>query len=191
MPFGLCNAPATFQRLMETVLVGLTRSCCLVYLDDVMVIGKSFSEHLTNLRRVFERFREANLKLKPEKCYSAGNEVLYLGYVVSRQGVSADPTKIEAVQRFPQPSDVRSLCSFLGLTSYYRRFTQNFSTVASPLYALTRKDVEFLWEPIHQDAFCHLKQLLINAPVLAFPDFTQDFVLEMDASGVGLGAILA
>ena len=191
MPFGLCNVPATFQRLMETVLAGLTRSCCLVYLDDVMVIGKSFSEHLTNLRRVFERFREANLKLKPEKCYLAGNKVLYLGYVVSRQGVSADPTKIEAVQRFPQPSDVRSLRSFLGLTSYYRRFIQNFSTVASPLYALTRKDVEFLWEPIHQDAFCHLKQLLINAPVLAFPDFTQDFVLETDASGMGLGAILA
>ena len=131
------------------------------------------------------------MKLKPEKCYLVGNEVLYLGYVVSRQGVSADPTKIEAVQRFPQSSDMRSLYFFLVLPSYYRRFIQNFSTVASPVYALTRKDVEFLWEPVHQDAICHLKQLLINAPVLAFPDFTQDFVLETDVSGVGLGAIFA
>ena len=95
MPFGLSNAPATFSRLMETVLVGLNRNCCLVYLDDVLVIGKSFSEHLLNLRKVFERFREANLKLKPEKCCLASDEVLYLGYVVSRNGISADPIKVK------------------------------------------------------------------------------------------------
>ena len=191
MPFGLSNAPATFSRLMETVLVGLNRNCCLVYLDDVLVIGKSFSEHLLNLRKVFERFREANLKLKPEKCCLASDEVLYLGYVVSRNGISADPIKVESVKNFPQPNDLKSLRSFLGLASYYRRFIQNFSRVAGPLYELTRKDVEFLWKPIHDEVFCQLKQLLINAPVLAFPDFTKDFILETDASGVGLGAILA
>ena len=191
MPFGLCNAPSTFQRLMETVLAGLTRSCCLVYLDDVMVIGKNFFEHLDNLRNVFERFRIANLKLKPEKCCLAGSEVLYLGYVVSREGILADPAKIDAVKNFPQPFDVRSLRSFLGLASYYRRFIENFSSVASPLYELTRKDVGFSWESIHHNAFCKLKQLLISAPVLAFPDFARGFILETDASGVGLGAILA
>ena len=191
MPFGLSNAPATFSRLMETVLVGLNRSCCLVYLDDVLVIGKSFSEHLLNLRKVFERFHEANLKLKPEKCCLASDEVLYLGYVVSRNGILADPIKAESVKNFPQPNDLKSLQSFLGLASYYRRFIQKFSRVAGPLYELTRKDVEFLWKPIHDEVFCQLKQLLINAPVLAFPDFTKGFILETDASGVGLCAILA
>ena len=127
-----------------------------MYLDDVMVIAKRFSQHLTNPKRVFERFCEANLKRKPEKCYLAGNEVLYLRYVVSRQDVSADPTKIEAVQIFPQPSNVRSLRSFFGLALYYRRFIQKFSTVASTLYALAWKVVEFLWKPVHQDAVCHL-----------------------------------
>ena len=158
MPFGLCNAPSTFQRLMETILAGLTRSCCLVYLDDVMVIGKNFLEHLDNLRNVFARFRIANLKLKPEKCCLAGSEVLYLGYVVSREGILADPAKIDAVKNFPQPFDVRSLRSFLGLASYYRRFIENFSSVASPLYELTRKDVGFSWESIHHNAFCKSKQ---------------------------------
>ena len=109
MPFGLCNAPSTFHRLMETVLAGLTRSCYLVYLDDVMVIGKNFSEQLNNLRNVVERFRIANLKLKPEKCCLAGSEVLYLGYVVSREGILVDPAKIDAVKIFHQPFDVRSL----------------------------------------------------------------------------------
>ena len=94
---------------METVLAGVIRSCYLAYLDDVMVIGKSFSEHLNNLKKAFERFRMANLKLKPEKCCLAGNEVLYLGYVVSRDGILADPAKIDAVKDFPQLFDVRSL----------------------------------------------------------------------------------
>ena len=156
-----------------------------------MVIGKNFSEHLNNLRNVFERFRIVNLKLKPEKCYLAGSEVLYLGYVVFREGFLVDPTKIDEVKNFLQPFDVRSLRSFLGLASYYRRFIENFSSVASSLYKLTRKDVEFLWEPVHHNAFCKLKQLLISAPVLAFPDFARGFIMETDSSGVGLGAILA
>ena len=121
----------------------------------------------------------------------AGSEALYLGYIVSRDGISADLAKIDTVKNFPQPFDVKSLRSFLGLASYYRRFIENFSKVASPLYALTWKDAEFLWEPVHHKAFCTLKPLLINAPVLAFPDFTRGFILETDASGAGLGAILA
>ena len=117
MPFGLCNGPSTFQRLMESVLMGLSRSRCMVYLDDVMVIGRNFTEHLENLREVFGRFRQANLKLQPEKCFL---EVLYLGYVVSRKGISADVQKVEAVRSFPRPTNLTSLRSFLGLASYYR-----------------------------------------------------------------------
>ena len=100
MPFGLCNGPTTFQRLMESVLVGLLRKCCMIYLDDVLIIGKNFAEHLTNMRKVFDRFRLANLKLKPTKCSLAGTEVTYLGYMISRTGISADPQKVEAVQNF-------------------------------------------------------------------------------------------
>ena len=121
MPFGLCNEPSTFQRLMESVLMGLSRSRCMVYLDDVMVIGRNFTEHLENVWEVFERFRQANLKLKPEKCFLASSEVLYLGYVVvSREGISADVQKVEAVRSFPRLTNLTSLRSFLGLASYYQ-----------------------------------------------------------------------
>ena len=191
MPFGLCNGPSTFQRLMESVLMGLSQSRCMVYLDDVMVIGRNFTEHLENLWEVFGRFRWANLKLKPEKCFLASSKVLYLGYVVSREGISADVQKVEAVRSFPRPTNLTSLRSFLGLASYYRRFILNFSTVASPLYALTQKDAEFFLGQSEQVAFDHLKQILIDSPVLAFPNFDQEFILETDASGVGLGPILA
>ena len=116
---------------------------------------------------------------------------MYLGYVVSKEGISADIKKVEAVQCFPQPHDLTSLRSFLGLASYYRRFVPDFSTVANPLYALTRKNIEFSWGQAQENAFQNLKQLLTQAPVLAFPNFDQEFILETDASGVGLGAILA
>ncbi len=191
MPFGLCNAPATFQRLMETVLAGLARDACMVYMDDILVIGKTYEEHLDNLRRVLDRLREAGLKLKPEKCSFGKGEVAYLGYVVSKDGLSPDPGKIKAIQEFPQPLDLKSLRSFLGLATYYRRFIPQFSVVASPLHALTRKNASFVWDPVCEKAFCHLKTLLTTAPVLAFPNFTRDFLLETDASGLGLGAVLA
>ena len=191
MPFGQCNVPATFQRFMETILAGVTRECCMAYLDDVLVIGKNFHEHLENLRRVFQRLRGAGLKLKPRKCAFSRREVEYLGYVASVDGISADKKKVKAIQEFPQPRDVKSLRSFLGLASYYRRFIPKFSSVAGPLYALTKKDVVYEWDKGCQDAFEKLKQLLTEAPVLAFPDFPHEFILETDASGAGLGAVLA
>lgn len=191
MPFGLCNAPATFQRLMETALAGLARDSCMVYLDNILVIGRSFNEHLQNLKQVFQRLRHAGLRLKPAKCHLLAQQVEYLGYVVTKHGISADPKKLEAIQSFPVPSDLRSLRSFLGLASYYRRFMPSFSKVANPLFALTKKDMTFEWTPSCQEAFDTLKRLLTEAPVLAFPQFGQGFVLETDASGTGLGAVLA
>ena len=190
MPFGLCNAPATFQRLMEAVLVGLAREKCVVYLDDILVMGKTFEEHLDNLAQVLSRLRQAGLKLKPKKCHLAKRRVCYLGYVVSSEGISADPAKVEAVKNFATPADVRQLRSFLGLASYYRRFIPAFSKVATPLFALTRKDALFRWDEQCQKSFDHLKDLLIQAPLLVFPDFAKPFVLETDASGQGLGAVL-
>ena len=200
IPFGLYIGPATFQQLMETVLVGLLRSCCMVYLDDVLVAGTSFAEHLINLRKVFNRICDANLKLKPSKCSLAGSEVVYSGYTASRTGISADPRKVEAVQNFPIPQDVTSLCSFLGLSSYYCCFIPGFSTIAGPFFALTQKmqisfgdtkNADIVWGQSQEASFCQLKKLLIHTPVLVCPDFNQQFILETDASGKGLGAILA
>ena len=191
MPFGLCNAPATFQRLMETVLAGLARESCMVYLDDILVIGKSFDEHLQNLRRVFTRLREAGLSLKPRKCRLGMHSVEYLGYVVTEAGIAADPKKVTAVCDFPIPKDLKALRSFVGLASYYRRFIPSFSRVAAPLFELTKKDMPFLWSAKCQSAFESLKQALTQAPVLTFPRFDTGFLLETDASGVGLGAVLA
>ena len=190
MPFGLCNVPATFQRLMETVLEGLTRKQCFVYLDDILVISSTWEEHLQNLHLVFERLHEAGLRLKPRKCAFALREVTYLGHVISEAGISVDPSKVEKIWSYPTPTNLKSLRQFLGIASYYRRFTPQFSKVAEPLYALTRKNTPFVWSSSCEEAFVRLKELLTSPPVLAFPNFEQPFILETDASGLGLGAVL-
>ena len=138
-----------------------------------------------------ERLRSANLKLKSKKCRLAEREVEYLGYVISEDGLSTDPEKIRAVHEFPVPHDVKTLRSFLGLASYYRRFVPNFSAVARPLRTLTKKEVPFDWTESCQESFVRLKELLTTSPILVLPDFQRDFMLETDASGQGLGAILA
>jgi hypothetical protein len=122
MPFGLCNAPATFQRLMDMVLAGVKWSRCLVYLDDIIVMGKSFRHHLLNLRVVMDKLREAGLKMKLSKCAFFRKEVLYLGHKISREGISTDPSKVDAVNKWPTPATVQELQKFLGLTGYYKRY---------------------------------------------------------------------
>lgn len=144
MPFGLSNAPATFQSLMCTVLSGLNYVTCLVYVDDIIVFSKTFDEHLQRLREVFVRLQNANLKINTEKCHFLKDSVEFLGHIVSRRGVEADPKKVEAVKNFPQPRDVTDLQSFLGLAGYYRKFIKDFGSVADPLYELTKKGVDFV-----------------------------------------------
>lgn len=133
----------------------------------------------------------AGLKLKPSKCKLLHREVNFLGYLVSAEGVATDTDKVSAVENFPRPKDLKSLRSFLGLTSYYRRFVPRYSTVAQPLYTLTRKDEPFYWSDECEEAFRRLKISLITAPVLAYPLFDRNFLLETDASGAGLGAVLS
>ena len=193
MPFGLCNAPATFQRIMQKILVGLEWKNCFVYLDDVLVASKRYEEHLKHLREVFERLHKANLKLKPKKCCFLRPEVHFLGHVISREGIRPDPMKTEKVRNYPQPVDMTGLRRFLGLASYYRRFVPGFATVAAPLHKLTKKNVVFEWSAECEKSFVCLKELLTTPPVLAYPKFgpSRTFILETDASTVGLGAILS
>ena len=139
MPFGLCNAPATFERLMEMILQGLLWKRCLVYIDDIIVYGKTFPETLQNLKMVFKRLRDAGLKLKPKKCELFTKEILYLGFRVSGEGVKPDPGKIEAVTDWPRPYSVTDVRAFLGFANYHRRFIQDFAQIAKPLQLLTNK----------------------------------------------------
>ena len=193
MPFGLCNAPATFERLMEKVLRGLQWETCLVYLDDIIVLGRTFDEALGNLATVFSRLHDAGLKLKPKKCDLLREKVAFLGHVVGCDGVQCDPKKIEAVRDWKVPSSVTEVKSFMGLASYYRKFIQDFSKVAEPLNALTKKVQEFQWTERCQEAFELLKAKLTEAPILSYPSHSEEdlFILDTDASDVGVGAVLS
>ena len=198
IPFGLTNAPATFQRLMESCLGELHLNWCIIYLDDIIVFSRTPEEHIHRLRAVFEKLKAAGLKLKPSKCDFFKKEIKYLGHVVSKQGVSSDPDKIKAVTEWPQPTTVTEVRSFLGFVSYYRRFIPNFSKVAKPLNQLLqnlegspsqKKKFKVQWGPEQQEAFEALQRLCTESPVLAYADFKAPFILHTDASGEGLGAV--
>jgi len=191
MPFGLCNAPATFQRLMDTVLSGLNLEICLAYLDDIIVFSTDLESHLTRLTQLFEKLREANLKLKPSKCCLLQKKVAFLGYVISQKGVETDPGKIEAIANWPVPTNLRQSRAFVGLCQYYRRFVPNFSEIAKPLHELTKKGVRFHWSDECQQAFDKLKSTLAGAPVLALPRDEGNFILDCDASETAIGAVLS
>lgn len=191
MPFGLCNAPATFSRMMQLVLGGFQWTKCLCYLDDVIVFGTTFQTALANLQEIFECLRQANLTLKTKKCTLFQTEVEYLGHIVSEAGISCNPEKLKAVAEWPQPINVSEVRSFLGLAGYYRRFIPHFSSIVSPLTALTSKTKKFQWDSQCQEAFENLKGLLTSAPILAYPNNQGDFILDTDASNTGLGAVLS
>ena len=192
MPFGLCNAPATFQRLMKRVLMGLQWEQCLVYLDDIIVFGATFEETLKRLRTVMECLEAAGLKLKPSKCKWFQRSVHYLGHVVSGEGIKCDPEKISQVVKWPMPTTITQIRGFLGLASYYRKFIPSFSELAGPLTNLTRKDVPFEWTDHCQDAFEALKSKLTTAPVLSYPMPEEgSFILDTDASNQSIGAVLS
>ena len=190
MSFGLCNAPATFERMMEIILSGLHWEICLLYIDDVIIFADNFEQHMERLSEVLSRLQTAGLKLSPQKCQLFKTQVCFLGHVVSEKGISTDPAKIKAVEQW-SPTDVHQVRSFLGLCSYYRRFVEGFATIAKPLHKLTEKNVPFRWTEECQTAFMKLKQALCSSPILCYPTTRQNFVLDTDASGVGIGAVLS
>ncbi|KAK3106184.1 hypothetical protein FSP39_014461 [Pinctada imbricata] len=191
LPMGLKNSPATFQRLMETVLRGSNFKFCLIYLDDIIVYSRTFPEHLKHLKEVFERLRSSGLKLNPGKCSFARKEIKYLGHKVSATGISPDPEKINSVKNYPTPKSVKQIRAFLGLSGYYRKFINNYAATASPLYNLTKKNVNFTWDDKCEAAFQHLKDALTSPPILAYPDFEKPFRLYTDASSFAVGGVLA
>ncbi|MEW8546534.1 MAG: reverse transcriptase domain-containing protein [Candidatus Thiodiazotropha sp.] len=192
LPFGLINSPSVFERLMERVFAGLTFLILLIYLDDIIVYSKTFEEHLENLKTVFERLKGANLKLNPKKCNLLCNKVAFLGHEVSEQGIATDPAKIESVRDWPEPKSATEARQFVGLASYYRKFIPNFATICKPLHKLTEKNTKFVWNDHCQIAFNNLKQQLTTAPILSYPLLQgQTFLLDCDASNVGVGAVLS
>jgi predicted aspartyl protease len=191
MPFGLCNAGATFQRLMDVIMSGLNFDICLVYLDDIVLFSSTVEEHFSRLKLLLVRLRDANLKLKPSKCELFRRQVEFLGHVVSGEGIATSPSKIQAVSEWPTPRSVKDVRAFIGLASYYRRFVQGFAEVAAPLHALTGKEQSFLWDDRCQVAFQQLKQALTVAPVLAMPLDGEPYILDTDDSNHGIGAVLS
>jgi hypothetical protein len=190
LPMGLANAPSQFQRLMDLVLAGLLWDSCLVFLDDIIVMSGTFEEHLIRLGAVFERMNKARLKLKASKCQLFRSKVKFLGHVVSAGGISADPEKVRAIEEWPRPQNLHQLRSFVGLSSYYRRFIARYADIARPLHMLTEKGQPFVWKEEQEQAFIKLKRCLMSAPTLASPCDDGEYVLDTDASLYRLGAVL-
>lgn len=191
MPFGLKNAPSTFQRVMDNVLQGLQGRTCLCYMDDIVIFSSSLQEHIKNLKQVFMRLKQANLKIQLDKSEFMHKELIFLGHIITREGVKPNPTKIEAVKNFPIPKTAKQIKSFLGLLGYYRKFIRNFAEITKPMTTCLRKDKKIILNEEYISCFTKCKQLLCEEPILQYPDFTQPFKLTTDASNFALGAILS
>ena len=189
MPFGLTNAPATFQALMNEVLGPFLRRFVLVFFDDILIYSTSWTDHLKHVKAVFQLLRQHHLCVKRSKCSFGASSVGYLGHIISENGVAMDPTKVAAMEAWPQPRTIRALRGFLGLTRYYQKFIASYGAVASPLTALLKKEA-FSWSKDAERAFLDLKRALMPAPLLQLLDFSQKFVVDCDASGSRFGAVL-
>ena len=197
MPYGLCNAPATFQRLMQNCLGELNLTYALIYLDDVIVFSRTEEEHLTRLRAVFERFREHGLKLKPSKCHFLWKEIAFLGHKVLEEGMKPGDEGLKSIAEMAPPHNYTEIRRFLGATGFFRCFIKNYARIARPLNYLLEGEAS-KWKtqlvdlpPEAVEAFNLLKPKCVTAPVLAFVDFEKPFLLETDTSSCGLGAVLS
>ena len=190
MPFGLVNAPTTYQTMMNKVLRGLNWDILLVYMDDIIIFSSNFETHLEHLQKVFTRIVETNLTLNPKKCTFGAQKVLYLGHFISEKGVEVNHDKVKAISSFPQPKTVKQVREFLGMTNYYRKFIKGYSNISSPMYTLLKSDSKFEWTEECSQAFETLKLALINAPVLTHPNMKKPFILSTDASYNGVGYVL-
>ncbi len=191
MPFGLTGAPAVFSRLMDKVLDGLIGKRCLVYLDNVIIYGSMFEETLANLKLVMTRLLEDNLLAKARKCELFEMSIAFLGHVVSEEGITTDPTKVEKICNLSAPKDKGGVRSILGLGNYYKRFIKSYCVITAPLQELFKKSVHFRRDDEQEDDFIKLKEALCKAPVLAYPNPDVLYIVETDASNLAIGAVLS
>ena len=193
MPFGLCNAPGTFERLMETVLRGMQWERAVLYLDDIIIFSETIEDHMQRVEEILISLKQANLMLKPSKCHFFKRQVEFLGHIVSQKGVETDPKKIKDVKEWPIPRRVKDVRSFLGLTGYYRRFIKDYGSIAKPLHELTEKNTAFEWTKARNEAFEKLKVALTSSPILGYPstEVKDRFILDTDASNCHIGAVLS
>lgn len=192
LPFGLCNAPATFQRLMNSVLAEFIGKILFVYLDDIIIFSTSLQEHLDSINKVFAKLREANLKIQLDKCEFMKRETEFLGHIITDKGVKTNPKKVEAVKNFPVPKTQTKIKGFLGLSGFYRKFIKDYAAIAKPLTNCLKKDQKInIHDKNFLKAFNKLKALLISDPILAYPDFEKKFLLTTDASNYAIGAVLS
>lgn len=189
MPFGLCNAPSTFQSAMNTLFKPLIRRFVQVFFDDILVYSASLDDHVTHLREVLSILKANSFFAKLSKCEFGRETIAYLGHVITKKGVEVDQEKIKAVKEWPIPTNTKKLRGFLGLTGYYRKFVARYAHLAAPLTSLLRKEA-FLWTPEASVAFAALKDALTSTPALALPDFSKQFTVQTDASSIGIGAVL-
>ncbi|KAI4313094.1 hypothetical protein MLD38_037866 [Melastoma candidum] len=190
MPFGLTNAPSTFMRLMNHVLRAYIGKFVVVYFDDILIFSKNEHDHVNHLRSVLEALRHEKLYANLKKCEFFLESVVFLGFVVCSRGVEVDEEKVRAIREWPTPTTISEVRSFHGLAGFYRRFVRDFSTIASPLTDIIKKDVGFRWGTEQEKAFKTLKEKLSSAPLLMLPDFSKPFEIECDASGIGIGSVL-
>ncbi|XP_060967115.1 uncharacterized protein LOC133035345 [Cannabis sativa] len=190
MPFGLTNAPAAFMDLMNRVFRPFLDKFVVVFIDDILVYSKTREDHAEHLTTVLQTLRDHQLYAKKEKCEFWMTSVKFLGHVISQDGITVDPAKIDSILQWERPKNVTEVRSFLGLVGYYRRFVENFSRIAMPLTKLTRKEVKFMWDDSCEEAFRELKERLTSAPVLTVPNSEEPYVVFTDASGTGLGGVL-
>lgn len=191
LPFGLTSAPSAFQKMMNTVLAGLNWIQCMVYLDDILIFSSDFDQHLSTIDKVCSRLEGAGLKMKLKKCEWARSELNYLGHVINSKGKMPDPKQISAIKEIAPPQCVKDIESFLGKVGYYHKFVKDFSHLAQPLNKLKKKNAVWEWGPEQQKSFETLRDKLCELPILRHPDFTREFLLQTDASGYGLGAVLS
>lgn len=190
MPFGLHAAPATFQSLLDRVIVNDFNEFATAYLDDIIVFSKTFEEHLRHVQLVLERLSSANLKINVEKSTFCKDELKYLGHIIGNSGIKTDPEKVQAIKELPPPKDVSGVRRILGMVTWYAKFIENFTLVVRPLQELLKKSVKFEWKTEHQNGLDAIKSKMTNAPMIACPDYDHPFYLQTDASNVGLGAVL-
>lgn len=190
MPFGLTNAPAVFMDLMNRVFHEYLDQFIVVFIDDILIYSKSREEHEKHLSLVLQRLREKKLCAKFSKCEFWLNQVIFLGHTVSKEGISVDPSKVQAILEWQKPRTVKEIRSFLGLAGYYRRFVAGFAQLVKPLTALTKQKTPFVWSAACEESFQELKKRLTSAPVLVLPQEGVDYDIYTDASLQGLGAVL-